>query len=537
MTTETDLVDLTLAEGYTGDTSGDVGGGTWTFFGGAGGTSAGEGVDFAMQGQFAIDGKVSNNEKGPVMQLNNAQTIPAGDHVFVWGLCATIGITENRFNRGTCVFIGDATNNNYVQYHVNGNDTLNATGRLGQCYAVDPSNKSASTGTRTVAGNPSNTPDVFGFTANITANSKGPNVVCDAIRRGLGIYQYGGTTPAPETFSAAATVNDNVNNRWGVFTSLGGTSYLMQGRYTIGANSAGVTQNCVFKDTGASITLTNCFHASSAFTGFDIRGGNTDVTWNSVTVTHEGSLRRGNLNVFFGATAAFNGCSFTRMSNFDFGTGTETVTISDCIFTDCDSVILDTGTTVSGSTFDDVPVTLDDPASVTGCSFIAGSTLEYGVIGFDTAGTYDFQTNSFSGFGTGINSAIRVTATTGTVTINVADDTISVDSAGATVVLVAGQVTTTITVRDVNTQSVIQGARVYLTADAGGLLAEGTVIINAETDVNGQVSDTRSFTSDQPVTGYSRKASSTPFYQNAPITGTVSSTNGLALTSLMIPDE
>lgn len=537
MATETDLVEFTLAEGYSGDTSGDVGGGTWTFFGGAGGTGAGVGVDFAMQGQNAIDGKVSSNEKGPVIELNNPQTIPAGDHIFVWGLCATVGIAELRSNRGMCVFIGDATNNNYVQYHVNGNDTLNATGRLGQCYPVDYSVRTALAGRRTVSGNPSASPAFFGFTANITGSSKGPNVVCDAIRRGTGIFQFNGSTIVPVTFQESASLNDLSVNRWGIFQSLGGTSYLMQGRYTIGTNSAGVAQTTVFEDTGAAITLTDCIHASLDFTSFSIKGLNTSVTWNQVSVTHEGSTRRGNFNVLDGATVNLNGCTFTRMRAFSFGTGTEAVTLNGCSFTTCNSVELDANTIVDNCQFDNAPLTLADPENVTNCKFISRGSNAHGVIGFDTAGSYDFSTNTFEDFGTGLNAAIRVLATSGTVFINVSDQSYTVLSSGATVILVSQQVTTTITVRDVNTQSVIQNARVYLTAAAGGSLAEGTVIINAVTDVNGQVSDQRSFDSDQPVTGYVRKASSSPFYQNAPITGTISSTNGLALTSLMIPDE
>jgi hypothetical protein len=196
--------------------------------------------------------------------------------------------------------------------------------------------------------------------------------------------------------------------------------------------------------------------------------------------------------------------------------------------------------TVSGSTTTQGITITGNESRFTNNTLEFGSGLGHGVTGFADPGSYDISSNTFSGFGaTGTpTAAIQVEATSGTVTINVADAaTATYQSAGATVVIVAGQVTTTITVRDVNTQTPIQGARVYLVANAGGSLAEGTVIINAETDVNGQVSDTRSFASDQPISGYARKASTTPFYQNAPITGTISSTNGLALTSLMIPDE
>jgi hypothetical protein len=139
------------------------------------------------------------------------------------------------------------------------------------------------------------------------------------------------------------------------------------------------------------------------------------------------------------------------------------------------------------------------------------------------------------------NETILVNVASGqTLTINVGSGkstpTIKNDGSG-TVSVVAGQVTTTITVKDVNTQTVIQGARVYIIADSGGPLAQGTVIINTLTDSNGQVSDTRSLASNQPITGYARKSSASPLYKNAPITGTINNGSGLSITSLMIPDE
>jgi|LGOV01.1.fsa_nt_gb hypothetical protein len=138
------------------------------------------------------------------------------------------------------------------------------------------------------------------------------------------------------------------------------------------------------------------------------------------------------------------------------------------------------------------------------------------------------------------NEAIYISATSGEVTISVATGAgiPSIRSAGATVNVVAGQVTTTITVRDKLTKAIIQNAMVYVWADAGGGLTEGTVIINKLlTDVNGQVSDTRSLSSNQPVLGRARKSTVTPFYKTEPIGETIDSANGLSLTLYLILDE
>jgi hypothetical protein len=101
---------------------------------------------------------------------------------------------------------------------------------------------------------------------------------------------------------------------------------------------------------------------------------------------------------------------------------------------------------------------------------------------------------------------------------------------GGTVV-VQQAVTTTVTVLDIDDGSPIENANVYLTAAAGGPLAVDTVIIGTATltDVNGQVSDSRTLASNQPVIGRVRRASPGfgTLYKTAAIVGTISATNGL----------
>ncbi len=158
-------------------------------------------------------------------------------------------------------------------------------------------------------------------------------------------------------------------------------------------------------------------------------------------------------------------------------------------------------------------------------------------IEIDTAGDYELSDIKFENNTNDIN----VTATTGTVTINVLDggDTPTYTTSGATVNIVSGQVTLTVTVKDIVTGSIIPLlARVYVLADTGGSLAVDTVIIDRVlTDANGQASDTRSYPTSQPIKGWVRKASSTPFYKTAQIAGTIDNVSGLSLSIQMISDE
>jgi hypothetical protein len=63
------------------------------------------------------------------------------------------------------------------------------------------------------------------------------------------------------------------------------------------------------------------------------------------------------------------------------------------------------------------------------------------------------------------------------------------------------------------------------------------VVFNHLTSALGKVTDTRSWTKDQPLTGRARKGTTTPLYRNQPIVETVDKDVGLAISVYLIPDE
>jgi len=75
------------------------------------------------------------------------------------------------------------------------------------------------------------------------------------------------------------------------------------------------------------------------------------------------------------------------------------------------------------------------------------------------------------------------------------------------------------------------------TSPATGTITGTFAYFNTLTDVNGQVSDTRSITSSQAFTGKVRKSSSSPLYRSSPISETIDSSNGLSLNISLISDE
>lgn len=95
-----------------------------------------------------------------------------------------------------------------------------------------------------------------------------------------------------------------------------------------------------------------------------------------------------------------------------------------------------------------------------------------------------------------------------------------------------------IVVKDAADGGLISGARVYITAAAGGSTPEGTVILNEVTGITGAVSNPafELLGTSQPIIGRVRKGTSSPLYKTAPISGSVDA-SGFSTTVFMVGDE
>ena len=91
----------------------------------------------------------------------------------------------------------------------------------------------------------------------------------------------------------------------------------------------------------------------------------------------------------------------------------------------------------------------------------------------------------------------------------------------------------TVTGVDAYTYAVDSGA----SSPATGSPVSSAVIISALSSGAGLVSDTRTFSSNQPFKGWARKSSGSPYYQNGAITGTISSTDGFTASIALLSDE
>lgn len=134
---------------------------------------------------------------------------------------------------------------------------------------------------------------------------------------------------------------------------------------------------------------------------------------------------------------------------------------------------------------------------------------------------------------------VRYNGTSGTLTLrNINGSNCSIVSApfGGNIVL-ATEVNLTVNAQDSATFENIENVRVLVTADAGGPLTEGTVIIDRElTDVNGIVTTTFDYISNQPISGILRKGSVSPFYSQNSFSATITNTD-LNQTVFLVRDE
>lgn len=153
----------------------------------------------------------------------------------------------------------------------------------------------------------------------------------------------------------------------------------------------------------------------------------------------------------------------------------------------------------------------------------------------------DFTLTSDKVFDSAASIHFRYNGTSDTLTIVNIDDTqmgnASIGAApfGGSITIVDRQ-TLTVTVKDLDTNTAISGARVFIKADTGGPLAAGTVIMNTTTNGSGVATATFDYTSDQPIIGYVRKGSSSTYYKEQSISGPLTST-ALNATVLMEVDE
>lgn len=620
-----DLTDIDLAEAIT----------NWSAYGG-GQSGLDQNADVSMQGTYCVAKQISGADKGQYFDNGSGITLGSGDHVFVWVFCGTPGLTDSEQNKGVSVIIGTGSTA-YCQYHVEGNDTYGAGGRVGKCYPIDYSVRSSNTGSRpyrTVSGSPGANPQIFGGGLKTTASVKGYNCGIDAIRYGTGAYltageliSAGDASDNPCTFGGFNAKNDANDatdgyNRWGILTDIGGT-YELQGRFVVGQNNSKTATLCRFRDSDANIVFVDTWHAASDFTQIIVDHASTRCELTNINLTALGTANPGRFVVNSNdPTVVIDGGTWTDMGVTTLRSNS---TVDGLTWRGCGQITLNQATLAN--CLIDLPnvtsaaaVVTDDLGDISGCTFNrdTGKTqyaVELTSIG---AGSMTWD-NTLTGYvagvtgspvtgGTSGNEAIYVNVASGTLTINVQTGatTPSIRTAGATVNVVAGSVTIQTKVTDTGGGN-IENARVILRASDGtgpfpyqetvtitrsgstatvshtahgmdtndyvdikganqpeyngvqqitkigadsysftvsgtpatpatGTIDSTFVALYGLTNASGIVSTSRSYGSNQPVEGWARKSSASPYYKQAGASGTITTSSGFSATLQLVAD-
>jgi hypothetical protein len=493
------------------------------------------------------------------------------------------GVVGNRFdaNGGLMVHLGDGTNR--AAYKVAGSDVAGFRHDLGptpwQNLALDTTVLPASPLSRAGSAASLNFGAItqVGTTVNslVAAPGMAATYIVDIIRildptanDGCALTVTGGTSGDPGTFAQLAGEDALTANlkAHGICRQLGVGAFGVQGPLRFGnptgtasswfedKNATVIFEDRGFANTRYKIFITDNGTGTTTFKLGDKVGTGTDATGangvNIVAATGVGMEFDANTDadvtdvfIYGSVFTGFNRGVKLRVGHEFIGSSAVS----------CGQVIADGATMVNSSVLQSTVAadgsalrwnsTLDPDTYLHGMNFSKGTAAHHAIeLGTTSPTDMVLREMNFSGFSASNNvndSTLYIRRTTGTVTISLVGCTgnISYKTDGATVVLVQDPVTTTVTVRAIDTGDPVENARVYMIADSGGPLTAGTVIIQGLTDVTGVISDTRTLAAPQPVTGWVRRATTGRLFRQGPIAGTISNIAGLSLTVQLIPDE
>lgn len=274
----------------------------------------------------------------------------------------------------------------------------------------------------------------------------------------------------------------------------------------IGGSINGVVD---FRDSNKTILIQDTRKVYAAFNKIEIRNASSRVDWTSVNVTclsPSSTASKGDFEVVTaGADVNFNGCTFTDMNTFIFGSNSSVI---DTTFIRC-GLITGGGGIFNGSSILTSTVavdvgaflyneTVDPDGEMDNMTFSKGTNAHH-AIDFGTAVTANITLRGceFTGFGStgdSNDSTVRF-LTTGSLTLSLIGCTVNGaaastgnfsvdDAAGTGVTLSISPVTVTVTTKDAG-GTVVGSANVFLKASSGtGTLLPVSAAVNSITRID-----------------------------------------------------
>jgi hypothetical protein len=417
----TDLSDITLSEDAT----------NWAeMTTHKGGAAPAQETDYFIQGSACVSqatggatGIAAGMQYDNTANLNPFQT---GWVILMWQIILAGNVTTPFQQGGLRVYVGHAAGN-WNGWKVGGEDFGRNPYGGWHNVAVDPTHPNDY-----VEGTP--TANQYRYICSLpnlkSAISKGSPHGVDAIRYGRAtLIVSGGEAADPGTFTGMGDANDAQSARWGLFQEQAG-SYLWKGLMSLGYQPEQASMPVYFNDSNKNITVDNTPKTYREFNRIEIIDATSTVNWNGINIqaTSGIQLSKGQLEVVNDATFTVNGCSFTDLDTFIFKSNS---TITDSTFRRCDNVQQNTAT-FTGCLFDSSTnasaLSANSPVLITYCDFEAVDSWKdikapnghHHAIAISTSGSYDFTGNTFTGFGlSGSPSAAVYNNSGGNVTLSI----------------------------------------------------------------------------------------------------------------------
>jgi hypothetical protein len=476
--------------------------GNWTDTGGA---AAAQEPDFVYQNTYSVSEKVKGSELGIGFVPSSPIDMSTTKRVAIYKvIVTTVGILHGTANTSAIAEIGSGGRRSaYYRYYVATGATYPANASW-LIIAIDPNLSGHADATVSGPVSPSAI-DWFAWMATMTASTaKSENVAMDAIdyiTNGTGLTITGATS----VFQDFADFDEGTkNNRYGICTQKDGVFYV------VGVLTIGTSTTVAFSDTNQVVIFPDGYF-DTGFCGVDLglQHESTTIALTACTFVGKGSYGAdggtADTRPDFGVTgtsgsATIDACSF---QNFNALVLTAGVTVTDCVFVECESLV-QASATISGCTFDQPPIatavaflTSDDPELITDSTFISGGTGH--AIEITTPGTYDFTNLVFSGYGADASDNASIyNNSSGNVILNASGCTgITVKNGTSATTSVIQSVTLTVNVADEDDNDV-QDASVYIQKSSPTTYTSSTG--NAQGDLTFVITQTPD--ADTPASGW-----------------------------------
>lgn len=231
--------------------------------------------------------------------VNSAETITAGDAVFIWTKADISPALATHAAGGVQALIGNSSSA-LKCFYVRGSDDLVYGGW--KCIPVDPT-KTPSTN----IGTPTAVTSYFGVRWNVPASgpNKGYPFKIDAMRHGKNLEVTAGDSGTPATWSTVAIYDSNNARMWGICQPTD-SGAAVQGYIYWGTATTAVYS----RDTNKTIIVNDTEWTDTDFTQIIFAHASNDVLWDNVGLLALGTNNRGIIDVTANGTIVWTNSVF-----------------------------------------------------------------------------------------------------------------------------------------------------------------------------------------------------------------------------------